>query len=156
MGYRKIRNHEAAHAVVAIHFGVPFNRITQYKVHFPIGAELSPHFKSILAAGCLGEFYEEWAGCIAYNEHYRNRGVPEKECITPIEIALTQFTEKNYPEDFSLFTSGGTFNKSEYEEVAKATWSIVLEKWNDIETLSHMVHIRHEMSYAEVLELLKK
>jgi hypothetical protein len=154
IGYREIRNHEAAHAVVAILLEVPFNRVDQYEVHFPIEAASSPNYKTVIAAGCLGEFYEQWVECENSNELRRERGIQPIDCTTPINIALERFNKKNYKKDFIAFTNGGDFDKAEYERYLQAAWPIVKENGDKIIEIGTMLQLHKEMTYADVTALV--
>lgn len=99
MSYRDKRNHEAAHAVVAAHFDVPFNKITQYKVDLPKEAASLAHFKKVIAAGCLGEFYKEWSECVKNNEERAKRNMNQSVCLEPIKLALERFNSRDYKDD---------------------------------------------------------
>lgn len=88
---RTMRNHEAAHTIVAMHFGIRFNTVSHDCVKFPQSASSTPGYKVAIAAGCLGEFYEIWFNCNKGNALTRRLGKPIMDCLTPIEKAVSVF-----------------------------------------------------------------
>lgn len=149
-----MRNHEAAHAVVALYYGIRFNRIFDNCVKFPVNAPSTSGYKIAIAAGCLGELNEQWMNCNTANSLKQSAGKPTSDCLPPIKLAISKFCRANYQDDFDAFTNGQAFNSSEYHQCLKDAWPIVVKFWDEICVLSKRLE-QSSLTYAEVTDLLK-
>lgn len=136
--------HEAAHAVLAIHFKLHFREVyppyckNGNLIQGKVEGFLKPDaqlegFKITIAAGCLAEICLDWFRkreqvlfFKMLNPNY------ESDIVPPIDEALRKFTAAAYPDDFEQYTQGQSFAPEAFKEHLSLALPLIEQYWQEI------------------------